>query len=299
MNKLNIRKLVVFFSILAVLLGISSLIAYLTQNSGLWVYVLAITYMPTPAIAAIITQRIIFKEKIRDLGFGKIHIPAFVLFPIIGSLLLFTFVIAGSFIFGNLLKVPGFGYVTGDSLAAIKNLLGDVTLPANANVPPMFILITSVFFSSLIAGFTINMLFALGEEIGWRGFLLNELKPLGFFKANLVIGVIWAFWHAPVILMGYNYPSNPVLGVFAMNFVTIPLAFMFSLARIKSNSVITSAVMHGIFNAFAAITIAVAIGANIFIGTALGILGFVAFSLAALVAYMLTKKDVENWEVGK
>ncbi|MDQ0339970.1 membrane protease YdiL (CAAX protease family) [Caldalkalibacillus uzonensis] len=42
----------------------------------------------------------------------------------------------------------------------------------------------------LIAGLTINALFAFGEELGWRGYLLKACQPLGFWKASLFIGVI-------------------------------------------------------------------------------------------------------------
>ena len=43
-----------------------------------------------------------------------------------------------------------------------------------------------------------------------------KLLPLGRNRALLVTGVIWGIWHAPVILMGYNYPTQPVLGVLLM-----------------------------------------------------------------------------------
>ena len=46
----------------------------------------------------------------------------------------------------------------------------------------------------------------LGEEAGWRGYLLPKLlefmKP---WKAVLLTGVIWGLWHAPVIACGFNY----------------------------------------------------------------------------------------------
>jgi membrane protease YdiL (CAAX protease family) len=41
----------------------------------------------------------------------------------------------------------------------------------------------------------------LGEELGWRGYalprLLGRIGPIG---AALVIGVMWTFWHAPMML---------------------------------------------------------------------------------------------------
>jgi membrane protease YdiL (CAAX protease family) len=66
----------------------------------------------------------------------------------------------------------------------------------------------TVYLSSLISGVTIGAVFAFGEEYGWRGYLLPKLLPLGEFRASLLVGVIWAFWHTPALLAGLNYPGS-------------------------------------------------------------------------------------------
>jgi hypothetical protein len=58
-----------------------------------------------------------------------------------------------------------------------------------------------------------NLAFALGEELGWRGYLLVLLLPLGTLRAVLLTGTIWGVWHAPFILMGHNYPGHEAAGV--------------------------------------------------------------------------------------
>jgi len=40
-----------------------------------------------------------------------------------------------------------------------------------------------------------------------------KLLPLGKVKAYLLLGCIWGFWHAPLILMGFNYPGYPLLAL--------------------------------------------------------------------------------------
>src|SRR5262249_28419015 len=68
----------------------------------------------------------------------------------------------------------------------------------------------------LIAGVTVNAVAGFGEELGWRGLLLRELEGVGFWKSSFVIGVIWGFWHAPLIIQGHNYPEHPWAGVLLM-----------------------------------------------------------------------------------
>ncbi|WP_457831901.1 CPBP family glutamic-type intramembrane protease, partial [Staphylococcus aureus] len=47
---------------------------------------------------------------------------------------------------------------------------------------------------------------ALGEEIGWRGFLVPELyKKIGYTKTSLLTGAIWSVWHYPILIFAdYN-----------------------------------------------------------------------------------------------
>jgi membrane protease YdiL (CAAX protease family) len=92
------------------------------------------------------------------------------------------------------------------------------------------------------------LLIAFGEEYGWRGYLQGELIKLGKVRGILLVGVIWGLWHAPVILMGHNYPGYPLLGVLLMVLYTIALAFVFGFAVLKSGSVWLAAFLHGLNN---------------------------------------------------
>ncbi len=55
-----------------------------------------------------------------------------------------------------------------------------------AATPPLWGLVAITFALALVAGFTVNGLFAFGEEYGWRGWLADELAPLGAVRANLI-----------------------------------------------------------------------------------------------------------------
>jgi len=100
----------------------------------------------------------------------------------------------------------------------------------------------------LVANLTFPIIMMLGEEYGWRSYLLPKLLPLGFGKANIIVGVIWGIWHAPVILMGYNYGMYAWTGVILFIIVTTILGTLFNYMYVRGNSVILVAVGHGWFN---------------------------------------------------
>lgn len=114
----------------------------------------------------------------------------------------------------------------------------------------------------MVAGATINLIAAFGEELGWRGFLYNELAPLGFWRSSLIIGAIWGLWHMPIIIQGYNYPQHPALGSFLMIVWCILLAPIFSFIREKTQSVIGASLVHGTLNGTAGIALVLVQGGN-------------------------------------
>lgn len=98
-----------------------------------------------------------------------------------------------------------------------------------------------------------SMSTALGEEIGWRGFLVPELfnQTKSFTKTSLISGAIWAVWHFPVIIYGNYNNGTPVwysLIVFSTGIIAI--SFIFTWFRLKSNSLWTGVMLHASHNLF-------------------------------------------------
>ena len=139
--------------------------------------------------------------------------------------------------------------------------------------------------SGLFAGITINAVFAFGEEIAWRGFLMKEFKGKKFLTAVLWIGVIWGLWHAPLILNGHNYPQHPVAGVFMMVILFLLLTTMLMYFRKKSGSVIVAAIMHGTINAVAGVSAIVVTPANDFLYGAAGLAGMIVLLVVDVCLY--------------
>jgi membrane protease YdiL (CAAX protease family) len=152
-------------------------------------------------------------------------------------------------------------------------------------LPPLI----SVLLLGLIAGPTINALFAFGEEIGWRGFLHRELAHLGFWKLSCVTGFIWGLWHAPLILHGLNYPQHPVEGLGMMIVFTTLLSPLLSYIRIRTKSVVGAAITHGTVNAVAGISVAFAIGGSDLIVGLTGLSGFIVLSIVNLVLFRASR----------
>jgi len=93
---------------------------------------------------------------------------------------------------------------------------------------------------------------ALGEEIGWRGFLLPRLvQQAGFTWGCLISGCIWAVWHYPGLLFAdYNAGTKPAFALTCFTLMVIADSYIFGWLRLKSGSLWTGAVMHASHNLF-------------------------------------------------
>ena len=140
----------------------------------------------------------------------------------------------------------------------------------------------------LIAGITINAVAAFGEELGWRGFLLHEFRNMKFLKASLIIGFIWGIWHAPMILMGHNYPQHPEAGILMMTIFCMLLSPLLMYITIKAKSVIAAAIAHGTMNAIAGISVMMIKGGNDLNAGITGLAGFIAIIVfVALILFTI------------
>jgi membrane protease YdiL (CAAX protease family) len=102
---------------------------------------------------------------------------------------------------------------------------------------------------TIVALFT--PIFALGEEIGWRGYALPKLLPThSRLAASLLTGLPWAMVHLSLFLPGMMFVGRPLLAQVA----PIALfAILHTWVFVKSGeSVLAPALLHGTFNAFGA-----------------------------------------------
>jgi membrane protease YdiL (CAAX protease family) len=102
------------------------------------------------------------------------------------------------------------------------------------------------------AGVVDSMARALGEEIGWRGFLLPRLvQQAGFTWGCLLSGCIWAVWHYPALLFAdYNSGTQPAFALTCFTLMVIADSYIMGWFRLKSGSLWTATMLHASHNLF-------------------------------------------------
>ena len=277
-NKLERRPLIIFL-IIAFLpawllfvfpiffksaeMGLSRIIGLVSWSLAMWM----------PGLGAIIAtifgeQKQLKELRLAKLGNKKIYLWAW-LVPIIltvgAGLVTWLFGwgrvnIPGEFFSGELIETQDIPYITSPLM-----IIGAIA--STLALAPLF-----------------NTLFALGEELGWRGYLLPKLLPLGQIPAIILSGLIWGIWHAPAILMGHNYPGYPILGVGMMMVFTILTGVFFSWLYLKTKSPWAPALSHGTLNAVASLPLIVLFDFDPVLGGALTSLsGWIVLAILTLI----------------
>ena len=267
---MNIKKLIVF--ILLAVIPMIGLGVAVNSVSQIIAMVLSAFAMLLPMLAVIITQ-LIFKEPV----LGGLEISFKInRWWVIGWLLMPVVALA---VLGVTLLMPGAKWTPDSELV-------QVALQSMPEGLGIWGLIGVTILSGLFAGFTINAVFAFGEEVAWRGYLMKLFKGKKFLMTALWIGIIWGFWHAPLILNGHNYPQHPVAGVFMMVPVCLLLTPMLMYFRIKGRSVVVPAIMHGTFNAVVGVTNLVVTPANDLLYGGPGLAGMIVLLLLNVCLFL-------------
>jgi len=198
-------------------------------------YVIGIMYCP--ALSAFITCRIM-KRKIAALGWQwgkpKYQLWAY-LIPLFYSIISYLILWLGGW----------GGFYNKDFVIGIAHSFGWEHLSDGA-VITLFFILTGVY------GMTRAVSTALGEEIGWRGFLTPELsKNFSYTKTSLIVGFIWAFWHFPILIFAdYNSGTPAWFGLTCFTVMVVSISFVFTWFRTKSNSLWTGVILHASHNLF-------------------------------------------------
>ena len=148
--------------------------------------------------------------------------------------------------------------------------------------------------SMLGSGLGLSCALAMGEEIGFRGYLLPRLMQLGTTRALLLSGLLHAIWHFPLMLLT---PVYPIFGnwliVGPIILLTLTAAGVFyGYLRLSSKSVWPATLAHGAINwffaLFAGLTVTASPLALEYLAGETGVLTLVATALGAgVILYRL------------
>jgi len=253
-----------------------------------WLTAVALATMTTPALAAFIVVRFIERPAslTRALGLRPLGRPRrFVGFLALGLVIPIAVVVT-ALIVGALLGVYHPDLV---EFSAFRELVTAQLAAAGVDALPMPIgTLVAVQCVAVAGGALVNTIPALGEELGWRGWLLPRLLPLGPVPAILASGAIWGLWHSPLVLLGYNYPEAPGwLGVLAMMGMCTAVGGVFGWLRLRSGSVWPSALAHGSFNAAAGLSVVFSSSSHPFDPTQATVLGWTGWIVPAVIVAVL------------
>jgi uncharacterized protein len=227
-------------------------------------------FLPTmfiPALGAVITVKFITREGFGELG---LHFGPWKNYLLIGLLIpaLFIIVYLVSWILG--FCQPDW------ALEYFKSFFTSNNLPVPA-MPDTRLVLLGVFFSTLTMGTLINFVACTGEEIGWRGYLLPKLMPLGKLRAYLLLGIIWSAWHWPLVWAGFVYNQVGALLAFLV-FTTLTTLFGVYLNELAlhNRSSILAGWAHGVFNTQkAGVWVLLFPGINPYLGGYAGLVGLI------------------------
>jgi len=98
----------------------------------------------------------------------------------------------------------------------------------------------------------VHLLNATGEEIMWRGYLLDVFLDRMAPKTALVAtGLVWGLWHVPmVVILNWVFPGLPLWGSLLFTLSLTAWGILMAWARLRTESLWPPIIMHAVFNAF-------------------------------------------------
>ena len=226
------KTIILFLILLSVLSSIPYYAILKLNPTSIYVGALMIS----PALAAFITLKIKKRPisslpwSLKELKYLKLSYITPILYVSIAYALIWLF---------------GFGEVINtERITQWSNELGI----AESN---QILVIIVMIFLLLTVGVIKNLGSTLGEEIGWRGFLIFELRKVMSFKSLAIVsGVIWAVWHFPVINLIYGRGENLLLHMGAFSIMIIGISVILAYYTFKSNSLWPAALYHSVHNIY-------------------------------------------------
>ena len=107
-------------------------------------------------------------------------------------------------------------------------------------------------FRFFVIGSCLSIVSSLGEELGWRGFLVPKLaERFTYAQTAIIVGIIWASWHTPLMIgADYNGGTGPVFSIACFAVMVVAISFPMTWLRLRSRSVWPTVLMHAMHNLY-------------------------------------------------
>lgn len=223
-NMYGQKALIVFFTIVVILSAVAETLIVTAELE--WMYAVLMWIPAIAAFAAICVlckengQKLSLKSVLSGVGFNQCPFR----YVLMGCLLPLVYLLVPYIIFW--IVYPGSLDLRGTSILSI--------------------IIT------LVIGIFISLLSAIGEEIGWRGFMVPTLyRRLGLNKTLLISSLFWCCWHLPLLIFGDYMSGTPLwYQIPAFILCIFPVGVMAGILSIRTGSVWPAAFLHAAHNAY-------------------------------------------------
>lgn len=164
-----------------------------------------------------------------------------------------------------------------------------------------------LFAQTMVMAMIINGIASMGEEFGWRAYLLQKLMILfagpdggaerqtGARRAALLVGLVWGVWHYPLFFLGSSL-TFPFVLIYLI--YTCSTSVLLSWVALRSGSVWPASIGHGMLNGTSAFpTLMANAAANPLLGPGpTGLIGMLGYVILALVLLFSPKAFLEKKE---
>ncbi|MEO0473469.1 MAG: CPBP family glutamic-type intramembrane protease, partial [Bacteroidota bacterium] len=306
MRRLDLNKIVIYLS-LAITISLAGvhlpLLFGMEEGEMFTTIAQLLLYSWGPALAVMLIQRFLYKGSLEVYGWTRRHLS----FPWLFRAMLWPLgvtagIIGFAFVLGNLFGLPGFGEVImgdpmgGSEAAGWFRPYLEVLYTGPMMPNELWFAIAMLVVLGPILGATLNLFFNIGEEVGWRGFMLAETKKLGFMGGNFITGILWSVWALPLFFL---YPPEMegetlwyVVGLFGYN---ISMSFPMAYLSLKSRSVYPAAIFAGVMSNLSAIPFFFIWGEAELLGGAKGLVAMFALLLLTFLILRYDPKFVEDY----
>jgi membrane protease YdiL (CAAX protease family) len=223
------------FTYLGITLGLSSIFYFLLIYTGTMTRLYVLGLMWSPGMSGMLTTKLMGRN-ISDMGWSwksKFQLWAY-LVPLIYTAIAYL-----------VIWISGLGGFYNPEIVTKAAAMLNLHIPESWLIAVYFIL-TGIY------GMAGGVSSALGEEIGWRGFLTPQLsKVCSYTQTSLIVGFIWSFWHYPILIFGkYNNGTPAWFGLTCFTVMVVSSTFIYTWFRLKSGSLWTGVFIHASHNLF-------------------------------------------------